>query len=222
MKQIYLLLGIIIIFQSCDNCEKEAYSGKLKVKVLTLDKAPVTDVYIHLYDEEYKSLYYYITDNEGTVDFGDLLQGSYLVYPERPMINGMVYQPSVRVQVINGKENAVEVFPENYVGNAEIVIKHDNGVDRTPWENLNIILLRAQEVGHSDDLNYYIENAMYKTKLDSTGKITLNKLPSDINYLMIAYTDENSLFKRIYSFSVNTGWDFYETIILDDDLTRII
>lgn len=205
MRKISVLIIAALTLTFFNSCTKQdeitvnlVQQGNLQVKFVDNNNNPLTDVKVALNLGMYSSMEYdtKLTDAEGLVDFGELLNGMYYIGSEDIEIAGRKYNVIKPIQVTTGLKETIIINVEEFVGDVELTINSIIGYsDIDVVANVNVVLFPVEE--YSNELTHSdIINGAYSSGVtDEEGKLSLENVPAYTNYLVYVYFDE-----------VHAGW----------------
>jgi len=195
-KSLYLLITILLLF----SCSKDndmtiilKTDGSLSVKLID-DKSkaiPNTRVSLYVNSSSGSLLDILTTNSNGSVNFGEVLSGTYFVVADTPKVDGIKYKPSKLIQVPSGVSKNLVVNVQDYTGTVSITIKKAAYLGGNPFSNLDVILVPNELYNASYSVTTLIARAEFASKTDAQGVATFTN-PSSRDYRLIVYNSRKT------------------------------
>ncbi|MFB6318130.1 hypothetical protein [Saccharicrinis sp. FJH54] len=135
------------------------------------------------------------TDAKGSINFGKLNTGLYLVYGIVTGEGNRSYQISKLVQIQSGEDASITISLADYVGSVTIHIKgfenNTSSSSDTYLDTINVVLL-PYELAHSvsfGNFDQLLNQGVVLGKTDHSGTVSSDQVPIGV-YYAIAYYDE--------------------------------
>lgn len=207
---LFIALSAIVLMTSCNKDEKleitMKQSGKLTVTVEDLSGNPIVDEPVYL--NNYSAYEAKKTDENGKVDFGTLLIGTYQVEIKNVEIGGTKYYVNQMATVTIGNTTKLQILPEEYVGSAIVsLIDRSYNYDtdeynNTPIADVDVIAITQDDyMANYDDVEAIKKAAISSGVTNAAGEVILEDLPTSSNIYICHLLDP-------------TEWEAYDNLYL--------
>jgi hypothetical protein len=208
LQTLTLFILSVILFTTCQKSNDLTVtlkqSGILKIQLTDKNNNPLVGNKVKLYtnfayslsgnQQSYDLLYdTKTTDANGSVDFGELNQGIYVVVSEKVKVGNISYNVMKPVQLVTGNSNSLAINPEDYVGKITLkVYMSDNysSGSYSPVSNANVVLVNYDDFVDSMTHQEILAKAAVTGQTDTHGKVVFEKAPANFDYkAYVYYTD---------------------------------
>jgi hypothetical protein len=215
-KILAIALALLLVFNSCEKTDMTVtlkQSGTLKVQLKNSSDEPIKDQKVKLYTSSSSSSAFDIktTDDDGTVNFGELIQNTYLVVANDVKVGNVKYNISKPVQVISDVSDVIVLNPEDFTGKITLTVKMENNL---PVQRVNVALIEFED--YNDTLTYdqILSKAAVTAKTDNAGVAIFEKVPSNYEFMPFVYYADTA-----YDWATNSSTIYVDR---DGDVKRTI
>jgi hypothetical protein len=194
------IFGLLIAFFLLSSCSKDndmtvtlKTDGSLTVKLINSDNNAIPDTKVSLYvgSASGSCLDYYTTSSCGSVDFGEVLSGTYYVVADTPKVDGIKYKPGKLIQIPSGVDKDLVINVEDYIGTLRVTITKAAYLGGAAFSNLDVILVPSESYSASYSVTTLIAKAEFTGKTDTQGVVTFTN-PSSRDYRLIVYNSRKT------------------------------
>ena len=207
-KILTITLAVLFAFSSCEKSDITVnlkQSGKLKVQIKNKNNEAIKDLKVKLYSSATTSsssvsssmLDVKVTDENGNVDFGELLQNTYYVVAQDVKVGTAKYYISKPVQVVTGMSDVVIINPEDFVGKLTLKVNMDNYITGSsssylPVKQVNVAMIDYND--YNDTLTYQqvLSKAVITAKTDDMGSVVFDNFPAYYSFYPFVYYSDTA------------------------------
>ncbi len=200
MKNLNLLLALMMLMGTFAACTKEAEdmtitfneSASLSLTLVDDNGDAIADQGVHLYSSDGDLIDYQVTDENGSISYGELLTNQYSIRVKNIELNGTVYNVVKSVQIIAGSSKKVTINPADYTASIEATFI--NGYDSSEKiEGLYVYAVSSEDAVYINTIDDIKSRAFASDTTDTNGVAALENVPSDLSF-RIYYTSADESF----------------------------
>jgi hypothetical protein len=206
-KIVTIALAVLFAFSSCEKSDITVnlkQSGKLKVQIKNKNNEAIKDLKVKLYSSATTSsgvtssmLDFKVTDENGNVEFGELLQSTYYVVAKDAKVGNVKYYISKPVQVVTGMSDVTIINPEDFVGKLTVKVNMDNYLtgsssSNLPVKQVNVALIPSEDYVDTMTYEQALSKSITSAKTDDLGSAVFEKIPSNYYYVPFVYYSDTA------------------------------